>query len=190
MKICMIGSLLHGYTAELVTPQKHSRTTELPFDAVSTAKSARAATFLPSATFLQPFYHLQHFCNIPCNMLLYAAFPATTCLIAATHDYLQHCLQHYLQHSICLQHVVRARWAGGSGGRGTPTHGRLEHAFSCPISDLFMLNFCGVFVAPCFPHHACAFCSVLLHLKSFKKNCLRKNIWMCCVLLLSVSTVS
>ena len=35
MKICMIGSLLHGYTAELVTPQKHSRTTELPFDAVS-----------------------------------------------------------------------------------------------------------------------------------------------------------
>jgi hypothetical protein len=133
------------------------------------------ATFLPSAAFLQ--HSLQHaiICNIPCNNLLNCCNTRLSATLSAALPATR----------ICLQHVVRARWAGA---RGTPTHVRLEHAFTCPISDLFMLNFCGVFVAPCFPHHACAFCSVLLNLKSFEKNCLRKNIWMCCVLLLSVST--
>jgi hypothetical protein len=50
----------------------------------STAKSARAATNLPSATFLQPFYHMQHCCNITCNTLYSATYLQQVQAIAAT----------------------------------------------------------------------------------------------------------
>jgi len=49
-----------------------------------TAKSARPATNLPSATFLQPFYHMQHSCNIICNTLYSATYLQHMPALAAT----------------------------------------------------------------------------------------------------------
>jgi len=51
---------------------------------IRTAKSARPATNLPSATFLQPFYHMQHSCNIICNMLYSATYLQHMLSLAAT----------------------------------------------------------------------------------------------------------
>jgi len=50
----------------------------------ATAKSARPATNLPSATFLQPFYHMQHSCNIICNMMYSATYLQHMLALAAT----------------------------------------------------------------------------------------------------------